>query len=73
MIANDDLVSLVRCLYLVFDPPEASVDVHRIRKEPEKILSFWKQKMEDSPFWSEAQIAALRLRYDSLKDQFSSF
>ena len=54
--ANDDLVSLVRCLYLVFNP-EASVDVHRTRKELEKIPSFWKQKMEHNPFWNEAQIA----------------
>lgn len=66
--AADDLVSLVRCIFLALNPvAESKLD--KIRKDTPAILKFWSD-VDRNQMWKVAQEAAAKADYDTLKTAF---
>lgn len=66
----DDVVSLVRCLFLFFNHYAAS-ELYKLGKDADTVLHFWEKRTEGNPAWKEAHEAALKMKYNTLKNLFT--
>ena len=67
---SDDLVSLVRCLFLFSIKGRVSIFDHC--DSPSAILKFWQSSMNGKSLWETAQSCALKVDYAALKEALQS-
>lgn len=67
----DDLVSLVRCLYLVLI--QGAMDKLPKSKDPAHFLGFWDEQISGNYLWRMAEEKAAKCEYDEVKKFFDDY